>query len=90
MDNNEYIKLPRKEGDFMELLGQDVDSCYVSHERVYLRVPTGKKNGNFPFYDTIMLTMDDLLRIINLSHLFCKKARKHYHIVEVNGIYPDI
>ena len=86
--NENYLSLPRKDGDEMELLGNDIDSFYISHGRVIARVFAGKKDG-WDTYDTIVLTMDDLFSIFTDLHLFVRKAKKHYHLENVNVINPE-
>jgi hypothetical protein len=87
--NKHYLSLPRKDGDEMELLGNDIDSFFVSHERLIARVYAGKKDG-WDHYDTIVFTMEELLQVVTDLHFFVKLAKKHYHLEKVSVITPEI
>ena len=88
--NEHYLSLPRKDGDEMELLGNDIDSFYISHGYLYARVRCPDKEGSdFRYFDTIRFTMADMLRLTTDLHLFVRKSRKHYHLEEVSVISPE-
>ena len=69
----------------MELLGQDVIRCYVNHNKIHCHVAITETET-----ETLILNMQDILKILNEVHIFAKKARKHFHIEKVSGFDSEI
>lgn len=63
----------------IEILGQEIEMAWVSHSKVYA------KAGD----NTIVLNMEDLLRVLTECKLVLTKERINYHLKEVEALPLD-
>jgi len=79
--NEHYLSLPRKDGDEIEFLGDDIQHITLYPERIILELNDKS---------TVILTREQMVACLHDMHFFGRKARKHYHIEKLSMINPEV